>query len=397
MPTPPAVDWKALDPYVLALLLETVRGHLAAHPADHVYGAAFHNFYAETGGVIAWPQLAIGTEQDLRTITDGSGLSADDLRWSPADWTAQVDPTEADDGWAARIEAYARSRDDARWERTYERFLRAFPKAARRARGALVADGAVPKDFVAVAMDEEWDLVPRSLTAAQLRRHFPELDEEAAALARLDALPEAERAAALGAILDDPVPGPVSVEVATTLLTGLGRDAVRVAAERLPHARDRWRWAKLLADIGIPEPGALAALFAVVRDRRAPETGRSWAADALARLGRLDLVLAERDRISREVLRGALAAPFTSFRDRAVRHRALDYSELERVLLADPDLAAEMLDELHPGRGFCALRPDEVETARAALDSPVEVIRRHAALVLAGSPPSVRGRSPVAR
>lgn len=376
------MDWKALDAHILALLAEAVRAHRLERPAESIYAAVFHNFHAEAGGLICWPQLAIASEEDLRALSDESGLAPDSLRWSPADWSAQLDPSEADDAMAAAVENWAVGRGAERWENAYQRFLRAFPRAAKAARRILVAEGVVGRDFVALAMDEAWELVPLSLTAAQVRTHFPELDEEARELARLAALPAPARAAELGDILDDPVPGPVSREDAARLLAELGRVAVVLASERLPRVRDAWRWAKLLADLGIPDPAAVEALLAVVLGRRLPETSRAWAAAALSRLGRLDLVLADREQIPRSVLLRALAAPYTSFRDQGVVHLPLDYAPLEGVLAGDPELAAEMLEELRPGSGYCALTPDEVETARAALGSSVEVVRQHAASVL---------------
>lgn len=352
-------------------------------PTDQTYGAVFHTFYGETGGVVAWPALAIGTEQDLDQITEGSTFSAADLRWSPADWTMQIDPTEADDAWAARVEAFACTKDDVHWEEVYSRFLRTFAAAAKTVRRRLVESGAVEKGFVAVAMDEEWALVPLSLTAAQVRTHFPELDEEQQELARLDRLGPADRAAALADVLDAPVPGAVSTQTAAARLVTLGDDAVAVAVERLPRSRDRWRWAKVLADVGLPDPDALDALTLVLGNRRLPETDRAWSAAALARLGGLDRVRAVEDVLPRPVLRRALAAPYTSFRDHAVTHAPLDYGPLEAALADDAALAHEMLAELEPGSGFCTLRPEEVATARAALDSPFEVVRRHATEVLA--------------
>jgi hypothetical protein len=380
MPSSP--DWKALDAHLLAALLGAVRAHHDEHPDHRIYAAAFHNFYAETGGVIAWPSLAIATEEDLRMLAAGSSFTEDDLRWSPADWTTQLDPSESDDAWAAEVERAAGRRDDAYWNAQYDRFLRAFASAAKKARPLLVAEKVVEKDFIAVAMDEAWDLVPLSLTPAQVRRHFPELDEEAQELARLDALPASQRAEELADILDSPTPGAVSAEAAMRILTGLGTDAVGVAVTRIARSRDRWRYAKLLADLGVPSPEAIDALADVLRGKRLSEPDRAWAGAALARLGRLDLVLADRDRIPRAVLRRALAAPFTSFRDHVAIRRPLDYAPLESALSDDPALADEMLDELSPGSGYCTLEPDEVDTARDALTSSFEVVRRHAAFVL---------------
>ena len=176
--------------------------------------------------------------------------------------------------------------------------------------------------------------------------------------------------------------GGVPVEAAMGLLTRLGADAVGVAVARIARSRDRWRYAKLLADLGVPSPEAIDALTDVVRGTRLSEPDRAWAGAALARLGRFDLVLADHERIPRAVLRRALAAPYTSFRDHAAIHPPLDYAPLESALSADLALADQMLDELSPGSGYCTLEPDEVDTARDALTSSFEVVRRHAAFIL---------------
>ncbi|MCM3658854.1 DUF4303 domain-containing protein [Agromyces mediolanus] len=375
-------DWRALEAHIAERYAEAVDAFLEEHAGERVYGVAAHVFYGETGAVVAWPALAVGSEESLAATAAASRFTPDELRWSPADWAFQLDPSEADDAWAARVEAAARAGDEAHWEAVYERFLRAFASAAKQAKKRLRGEGAVARGFIAVAMDEEWELVPLSLTNAELGRHFPELGEEAQELARLEALPVPERAAALGELIDAYTPGIVSTEQAERLLLGLGEASVDVALERMPRSQRRWQWAKLLADLGIPRDGAIEALATVLRAKKLPEPDRAWAAAALARLGRLDLVLAEAERVPRTVLLRGLAAPYTSFRDRAVRHLPLDYAPLEAALTAHPELAEAMLDELRPGSGFCTIDPGEASTARAALDSPFEVVRRHARLVL---------------
>ncbi|MFK4730491.1 DUF4303 domain-containing protein [Agromyces mediolanus] len=375
-------DWRALEAHIADRYVEAVGAFLAARPGERVYGVAAHVFYGETGGVVAWPALAVGSEESLAAAAEGSTFSPEKLRWSPADWAFQLDPSDADDAWAALVEAAACAGDDAHWEAVYARFLRSFATAAKLALKRLRAEGDVARGFIAVAMDEAWELVPLSLTKAELERHFPELGEEAQELARLEALPVPQRASALGELLDAYVPGIVSTEDAERLLRGLGEASVDVALERMPRSHRRWQWAKLLADLGIPRADAIDALASVLRAKKLPEPDRAWAAAALARLGRLDLVLAEAERMPRSVLLRGLAAPYTSFRDRAVRHLPLDYAPLESALGAHPELAEAMLDELRPGSGYCTIDPDEADTARAALGSSFEVVRRHARAVL---------------
>lgn len=149
-------------------------------------------------------------------------------------------------------------------------------------------------------------------------------------------------------------------------LRGLGEASVEIALQRMPRLQRRWQWAKLLADLGIVRGDVVDALTAGVRDRKLPEPDRAWAAAALARLGRMDLVIAEAERLPRTAVLRGLAAPYTSFRDHATVHLPLDYAPLEAALSGHPELATEMLDALAPGSGFCTLEPAEVETALAA-------------------------------
>ncbi|MCL7707682.1 hypothetical protein M8368_30400, partial [Enterobacter kobei] len=54
------------------------------------------------------------------------------------------------------------------WEKTYDHFLRRFPKAAKKARQQLIREGVVDKNFIIIAEDDAGELVPLSLTRAQL-------------------------------------------------------------------------------------------------------------------------------------------------------------------------------------------------------------------------------------
>lgn len=75
------------------------------------------------------------------------------------------------------------------WEKTYDHFLRRFPKAAKKARQQLIREGVVDKNFIIIAEDDAGELVPLSLTRAQLLRHFPQYDADEKERRRLTALP----------------------------------------------------------------------------------------------------------------------------------------------------------------------------------------------------------------
>ncbi|SDD21024.1 protein of unknown function [Rhodococcus tukisamuensis] len=361
-----------------------VRRMRVEHPGDRIYGAAVHEFYAEAGGMIAWPMIGVVSEESLASAATDRH-DADALRWSPADWPWQLDPGDAEDRLAERIEAAATADDGERWHAVHHRFERTVAKACKAARRTLIDEKIVGREFVAVAMDEAWELIPLSLTRTQVRRHFPELDEEKRALDRLAALPPAQRVIELIAIADSPVHAPPGTERARAWLRELGTDAVSAILEHLPVAREKWLWAKLLGELGIPTTEVVAALDAIVGNRRLGEPDRAWAAAALSRLGRMDLVTARLDRLPREVAVRGLTAPYTSFRDVGV-HQPLDYGPLEAALTEHPALHDAVCDRLAPGSGYCTIDTDEVEAAFAGLASPWAAIRRHAVFVLSDTP-----------
>lgn len=170
-----SLDWLALEDHIHSRMFDEVRTYRQRQPEQNVYSAAFHAFYGETGGVIYWPALSLGTEAGLVEASAGSSFSPDDLRWSPADWPVKVDPSADDEAWAARVQQAAVGDGDEEWEAVYDRFLRTFALAAKDVRRMLISRDIVDEAFLALAMDEEGQLIPLSLTAEQLRTHFPEL------------------------------------------------------------------------------------------------------------------------------------------------------------------------------------------------------------------------------
>jgi hypothetical protein len=374
------VDWASVEAAVRDQIVAFVRLMRVEHPDDRIYGAAVHEFYAEAGGVIAWPSIGVASEESLASVATDH-LAADALRWSPADWPWQLDPGEAEDRLAERVEAAATADDGERWHAVHHRFERTVAKACKAARRTLIDEEVVGREFVAVAMDEAWELIPLSLTKTQVRRHFPELDEEQRALDRLAALPPDLRVIELIAIADSPVHAPPGTERARAWLRELGTDAVSAILEHLPVAREKWLWAKLLGELGIPTTEVVAALDAIVGNRRLGEPDRAWAAAALSRLGRMDLVTARLDRLPREVAVRGLTAPYTSFRDVGV-HQPLDYGPLEAALTEHPALHDAVCDRLSPGSGYCTIDADEAEAAFVGLASPWAAVRRHGVFVL---------------
>ncbi|MEU2131325.1 DUF4303 domain-containing protein [Streptomyces sp. NPDC018352] len=378
-------DWAGLEAAIREQVVGFVLRMCAEHPDEHIYGAAVHEFYAESGGTIAWTLVGVASEERL-AATASEPFDAQALRWSPADWPWQLDPGTAEEEWASRLETAATAGDGRHWETVHQRYLRTAAKACTAARKQLVAAGVVGKDFLVVAMDEAWELVPLSLTRAQVRWHFPELDAELREADRLAALPAEQRVNELVSIVESHN-SPLPSEQAVESLRALGALAVPAVLARLDGSRspDRWLWAKLLADIGIASAEVSDTLERAMTNGHLGEPDRAWAAAALSRLGRMDVVARRLDSIPPDVAAQGLAAPYTSFRDHGA-HGPLDYAPLENVLTAHPDRHAAVLHQLAPGRGLCAIGAEEVETALAALTSALPVVRRHALVVLSGAP-----------
>ena len=171
-------DWGGLEEVLIGQVVGLVRQVREEHPRDRLYGAAVHEFYAEQGGMIGWTLVGAASEEWLAAA--GTDIPAPDwLRWSPADWPWQLDPGNAEHAWALRLEEHATADGGQHWDEVHDRYLRTVVAACWSARRRLVAEGVVDADFVVVAMDEAWDLVPLSLTSAEVDRHFPEPAAEA--------------------------------------------------------------------------------------------------------------------------------------------------------------------------------------------------------------------------
>lgn len=238
-------------------------------------------------------------------------------------------------------------------------------------------------DCLVVFIDEcdgefEESVLRRILTPAEVSRYFPWYEERAAELARVAALPEAEQAAYYLSKLGGP-PGVVDSERAAAALRRLGRAAVEALLPMLEVDGRAWEAAMLLADIGRPDSDVVAGLIDALERRHGPD--RDWAARALSRLGRLDIVLDRIDRLPSSVVVTAVAAPYTAFRDRSVAPPRLDYRTLTEIIERWPELEPALREELKPGTPLCRISREEVDEALAGLDSPHSVVRRHAVRV----------------
>lgn len=366
-----ALDWDAFETELTLAAADAVRALVATAASETPYAVAFSEFYAETTGVIYLPNLALATEESI---------DDPDCRFSPPDWEYQDHEwSDTDSDWGDRLSTAVTGLPREQWEHEWGRFAQAMLNIAARTRSALVADGTLPDDAVVYLDDEAGDLLARSVTPEELRRHFPEYAASGDAERAVLAMPISERVAALAAAAGL-IPGPPSAlgqERAADLLLESGDAAVPFAIAALARRVTGWKGAKLLADLNLATPDVLEALWAAVPLNG---NGHDWAAAALGRLGAGQQVLARRD-LPAPTRAAAVTAPYTSFRDHGRDPDPLTY-ELLAAGLADASVAGLVRDDLKPGRGYCTLNCADLPGARLGLDHAEPVIRRHAVIVV---------------
>ena len=366
-----AFDWEAFETDLSLAAAKAVREMVEAADAESPYAAAFSEFYAETTGVIYLPNLALATKESV---------DDPDCRFSPPDWEYQnYEWAETDSRWGERLSAAVTGLPRAQWEQEWDRFAVAMLNIAARTRTTLIADGTLPADAVVYLDDEDADLLVRSLTADELRRHFPDYVAAAETERNVLAMPVEQRVDALAAAagLVPAPPTELGRERATELLLDTGTAAVPVGIAALGHPETAWMGAKLLADLNIATPEVLDALWAALPLRG---NAHDWVATALGRLGSGLEVLARHD-LPADSRSAAVAAPYRSFRDHGRGHPPLDYALLAAGL-ADPAVAAIVAEDLKPGRGYCTLDAADLPGVRPGLEHPQPVIRRHAVIVI---------------
>ncbi|WP_162463470.1 MULTISPECIES: DUF4303 domain-containing protein [unclassified Mycolicibacterium] len=371
-----AFDWHAFETELTLAAANAVRALVATAIGETPYAVAFSEYYAETTGVIYLPNLALATEESVEEP---------DCRFSPPDWEYQdYEWGETDSEWGDRLSESVTGLPRAQWEQEWDRFAQAMLAIAAGVRTALVADGTLPDDAVVYLDDEDADLLVRSLTADELRRHFPEYVAAVDAERDVLAMPVEQRVAVLAAAAglaggrDGHELGQhLGRERALALLLDAGAPAVPIGVAALGHHETAWAAAKLLADLNIATPDVLAALWTALP---LAGNGHDWVATALGRLGAGLEVLA-RYALPADSRAAAVTGPYRSFRDHGRGHPPLDYTLLAAGL-ADAAVAGIVAEDLQPGRGYCTLDAADLPGARLGLDHSEPVIRRHAVVVI---------------
>ncbi|MBB4930539.1 hypothetical protein F4561_001359 [Lipingzhangella halophila] len=189
------VDWGRFEAELTAELERFARTRVAR--GGHTYAVAVYLFYAETRGRIMLPSFAAATEEwfEERLAAHRSQREFppgpwEDLRWNPADWPHQHFDADWGDqdafwAWSKTLTEAASGEgawdenlmegDEARWEAVHERYIDVVVRACRTVAATLRRERVAPENLVVVALDDEEELVPRTLTDAEIRQYLPHL------------------------------------------------------------------------------------------------------------------------------------------------------------------------------------------------------------------------------
>ncbi|OBG88658.1 hypothetical protein A5699_16280 [Mycobacterium sp. E802] len=372
-------DWKGLEDFLTAQVIDAVAAVAAKRPEDRLYAAAVTDIYTEKM-LVLWPSVAVATEETL--VSDAA-------RWSPSQWPWQIDATNEGDEWAGRVTAYAGS-GGIGFDHVTARFLDAVARSCLRATEEVIAGdfaGPTCDGFVVLADNGDDSVIEQSLTPTQLRRYFPSLLKRRTEIARLRSLPIDDRIKDLLATVCSAPVGGGPYALADELLIEIGpasADALcghlhRAATQPLTSA-DSVRCARILqtiAEIGVATPTVTQTLTTVVSDPGVPVVLRSEAAATLAWLGQLTEIVAHLQYLPTQLALDVISRPYIGDR----KNGPLDYGPLESVLDAYPEYDDALFARLSPNVMF-EINAADLQPATAALSSRWRVVRRHAAIVI---------------
>jgi Domain of unknown function (DUF4303) len=356
----PSIDWKTVERAVYDGALAAITKLMERQPASF-YAGAFHEFYAERGGVIAMPCLAANTVEYLE--------GKDEARWSSADWKwTQIKYANAETRKLHRaIEKAARSGDESLWQKTYERFIDMFVAVAKKLTAQLRKRPRAAKDFGVFVFNEEneVDVLKRCMTPARFKKLFPQLQ------AKLEAAKQRDKS-----------PIDSKLKVYRQELRAYENEILKLGAQALPMLLDAlhdenqgWAAADILAKIGIPDPEILRVL------KQHALKGNELAVHdtiALALLGEVDFLLELADSAkTRDVAVQGICILYSAWLNWCERPPALDYRPLEQ-LLEKPGCKGKVK---RLNSGSCATEADVKEALRG-IESKHAAIREHAVSVL---------------
>jgi hypothetical protein len=405
------MDWQAFEQTLLDDALALVLPVLQAHPLrGDVYAVALAGLYREHDGPIHLPAVAMNSEAALAHADEDpeSEGTLYSLRWNPADWCwpDMASGSAAMAAAEAALAAEARGGDVARWEATDRRCIDALVRVCQRLRDALHASAVADRltRGFAVLLHEDSDegiaMALRCLGDEAFARLLPGHAADLAEAARVAALPDAERLRYhLACLAHQPAPelgltreqAQRHGEAAQRALRAFGTTAIPALLPLLVRTETRCEAARLLGEIGKATPEVVAALRAQVLQavprsslRHLAQAGRNICAGALAHLGDSAWLLqqARAGTLGDECVAQGLSSPYGAFRDRGTDPLPLDYRPVESLPAVRPALLPLVEQWLRPGKGTCTLRPHEVDEALRGLQSPLAVVRQHAAMAL---------------
>jgi len=406
----PAMDWQAFEQAVLDDALALVLPALQAHTLrGDVYAVALAGMYRELDGPIYLPTVSMGSEAALAEAEpEDEGGTLHCLRWNPADWNW---PEMSSDSAAmaaaqAALAAEAQGGDVAQWEATDRGCVDALVGVCHRLRAALQASPVADRltSGFAVLLHEDSDegiaIAQRCLGEETFARLLPGHAADLAEARRVAELPDAERLRYhLACLAHQPAPelgltraqAQRHGEAAQGALRAFGTAAIAALLQLLPRAETQCEAARLLGEIGAATPEVVVALRAQAlkpvprsSNRHLAQAGRNWCASALAHLGDSAWLLqqAQAGTLGDECVAQGLSSPYGAFRNHARAPLPLNYRLIESLPAVRPALLPLVEKWLRPGKGTCTLRLHEVDEALRGLQSPLTVVRQHAAMLL---------------
>jgi len=405
-----SMDWQAFEQTLLDDALALVLPALQAHTLrGDVYAVALSGMYRELDGPIYLPTVSMGSEAALAEAEpEDEGGTLHCLRWNPADWNW---PEMSSDSAAmasaqAALAAEAQGGDVAQWEATDCRCVDALVNVCHRLRAALQASPVADRltSGFAVLLHEDSDegiaIAQRCMGEEAFARLLPGHAADLAEARRVAGLPDAERLRYhLACLAHQPAPelgltraqAQRHGEAAQDALRDFGPVAIPALLSLLEHTSTQCEAARLLGEIGAATPEVVAALRAQAlkpvprsSNRHLAQAGRNWCASALAHLGDSAWLLqqAQAGTLGDECVAQGLSSPYGAFRNHALAPLPLDYRLIESLPAVRPALLPLVEKWLRPGKGTCTLRLHEVDEALRGLQSPLTVVRQHAAMLL---------------
>ena len=411
------LDWRAVEQTLFDVWWDGLRKLLRANPKERFYVFALH-CWAIDDDQCALPYLAANSEQRYaEAFPDGE--SAGELagtachpRWSPPEWS-----------WYGCSDAESQARLDAltvtlhrHWLASspeheadfLNRFLNVLTRIAIQLRRTLQGKewvGHLAPDLVVLVISQDGECSPNTLLrllrrcagAKAFARLFFRMEAErlearrVRRLATTDqiryhvaclrgvALPDLNLTAAQARGLREPAQNALratqSPEAAHALLPLLDSKKAGV-----------WQAAFMLAQICWTDSAVVAALRQAAL-RWGESSDGEWSVRALAVLGDaewlLNQALATPPGLPDSLVATGLAQPYLDWHSEERPERpTLDYRPLELALSQLPHLRPLLEEELKPGTGCCAARPRDVEEGLRGLQSPLPLLRRHAAVLL---------------